>query len=692
MIPILLTIFLILSWIYLLFLALKIRRLNHKILKKENELSDFKLELTNKEIQLNQSVDKANNFADKLYLSYSQLSDLDSLLREINSAKDLKSILQSLAKYIKEKYEIPHYVLYTYDQKTSELVFYDSNFPEELSLRAKNEISSRRIPLNSATTTKYAHAYSWKRKRSFFISDLTKYKTTGIELENQISVNLKSLLIVPLFLRQNFIGTLDLLDYSGNLKLTEQEINQIKIIGDYIAGSIETGFLLDELQLKNQQIEKEKKSIELNQEKLESLNRLMRNLNSFNQIDDIVLEVLQYLKSFHRVELAFLLLVDEKHNCLQPLLTSKEVFNKGLQITHFFKNFKVELNSDSGSLFRTYSKRKPLYIRKALKANKLSNYDQKIVEAFDLDSIAQIPLVVRNKCIGIFCLTQLSKEMNWSKTDFIEICSFSEQVAGAIHNAYLLKDLELEREKSRKMLRNILPDELAAELMETGEVIPMEYESATILFTDFKNFTASAELLSPEALIFQLDTIFSQFDDIALRHTFEKLKTIGDSYMAAGGIPQGNFTHPVDACLFALEIRAFINRIRDQKLKKGLPFWEIRIGIHTGSIVAGVVGKTKFAYDVWGDTVNIASRMESSSTPGEINLSEKTYEKVKRFFVCEYRGKLEAKNKGQLDMYFLKRLKPEFSLDKEGVSPNETFLSLYKNLQIGAKIIYKYSA
>jgi transcriptional regulator with GAF, ATPase, and Fis domain len=473
--------------LYIQNLKKEIRNRDLILIEKEKSLFEFKNQLTNKEIQLNQSVEKANDFADKLYLSYSQLTDLDSLLREINASIDLKGILKILANYVKEKYKIPHYVLYTFDSNASELVFYDSNFPDELSDISKNEISSRKIPLNTATTTKYAHAYAWKRKRSFFIADLTKYKTSGVELANQNSVNLKSLLIVPLFLRQKFIGTLDLLDYSGNLHLSEQELNQIKIIGDYIAGSIETGFLMDELQSKNLRIVEEKNLMELNREKLESLNRLMRSLNSFNKIDDIVSEVLHYLKTYHRVELAFLLLVDDKHNCLRPLLTTKEIFNKGLLVNNFFKNFKVDLSFKSGSLFRTYTKKKPLYLRKAVKWTNISNYDQKIVEAFKLDSIAQIPLVVKNKCIGIICLTRLTSEMDWSKNEFIEICSFSEQVAGAIHNAYLMRDLELEREKSMKMLRNILPDELAAELMETGEVLPMEYESATILFTDFKN-------------------------------------------------------------------------------------------------------------------------------------------------------------------------------------------------------------
>ncbi|TGN18954.1 adenylate/guanylate cyclase domain-containing protein [Leptospira idonii] len=664
--------------------------------KKDKTIQDFvsQLEAKEKAMQDKENVMKnlqykSDEFSDKLYRSYSQLTDLDSLLREINSCRHLKDILVILAKYFKDKYQVPHYVLYTFRQETNELVFYDSNFPHNISEEKKEGIKSRQIPISSETVTKYAHAYAWKRKRSFFIEDLEKYQTSGVELENKNSVNLRSLLIVPLYLRQNFIGTLDLFDYSGNLKLNEQEINQIKIIGDYVAGSIETGFLLDELEDRNRKIQSEKNLLETNRQKLESLYRLVRKINSFSKIDDIISEVFQFLKSNHRVELGFILLVDEKRDGLVPFLPSKEIFNKGLLVTNFLKNFYVPLKQEAGSLYRTFVKKKPVFLKKIPSVDKLSTYDKKIIDAFDLESFAQIPLVVQNKTIGIICVTRLTGGISWNQDELIEINSFCEHVAGAIHNSNLLKDLEFQKEKTIRFLKNILPGELAEELMEKGEVVPMEYESATILFTDFKNFTSSAEALSPEDLIDQLDACFSQFDDIAVRHNFEKLKTIGDSYMAAGGLPQGNFTHPVDACLFAMEIKSFMKQIKTVKEMLGQTFWEIRVGIHTGSVVAGIVGKTKFAYDVWGDTVNVASRMESSSSPGEINLSEETYDKVKRFFQCEYRGKIPAKNKGEMGMYYLKRLRPEFSRDEEGLVPNESFLELYRNLKIGAKIIYR---
>lgn len=656
-------------------------------LKTENE--ELKTELKKKEDELFLTKIKSTEFSDKLFTSYSQLTDLDSLLRELNSFTDLKLILDSLANYFREKFKVPHYLLYVHNPEKECLQFYHSNFPKELSEERRQELRERDIPIQNSYVTTYAHAYAWKRKRSFFIEDLDNYNTKGVELENKNSANLRSLLIVPLFLRKKFIGSLDLFDYSGNLQLSTHQLNQIKIIGDYIAGSIESGYLLDALKKGNELIQKEKENIEINRSKLESLHKFNRKVNSYSNLEDIIREVFIYLKINHRVELGFLLLTETKTNQLIPFQLGAEIFNKGLLVSNFLRNVKIPILPSSGTLYRTYTKQKPIFLHKSKFWKNMSKIDIDIMNSFKLESFAQIPLVVQGNTIGIICVTRLTKGIDWSKEEFREINSFCEQVAGAIHNANLRRDLELEREKTRHFIKNILPGELAEELIETGEVIPMEYESVSILFTDFKNFTKSAESLSPEDLIEQLDGCFSQFDDISIRHKFEKLKTIGDAYMAAGGIPQGNFTHPVDACLFAMEIKSFMNQIKTVKQMLGENFWEIRIGIHTGPVVAGIVGKTKFAYDVWGDTVNIASRMESSSEAGEINLSGVTYEKVKRFFECEYRGKIKSKNKDEMGMYFLKRLRPEFSRDEDGLVPNQFFLDLYKNLQIGAKIIYR---
>ena len=215
----------------------------------------------------------------------------------------------------------------------------------------------------------------------------------------------------------------------------------------------------------------------------------------------------------------------------------------------------------------------------------------------------------------------------------------------------------LEREKNRSdhLLRNILPEETAKELKENGHVKAQKFESATVLFADFKDFTQVAEKLTPEELITTLDYYFSNFDKIMEKYDIEKIKTLGDSYMASSGIPFPSKDQAHRMILAALDIIEFVEETKKNTLQDGN--FDIRIGIHSGPIIAGVVGTKKFAYDIWGDTVNIASRMESNSLPGKINISENTYELVKDRFECKYRGKFEAKNRGILKMYFVKASK-----------------------------------
>ena len=239
---------------------------------------------------------------------------------------------------------------------------------------------------------------------------------------------------------------------------------------------------------------------------------------------------------------------------------------------------------------------------------------------------------------------------------------------------------EKEKNRSEKLLLNILPVEVAEELKDEGFVKPVLYENVTILFTDFEGFTKIAERMSPEELLKTLDASFTQFDKVIEKNKLEKLKTIGDSYMCAGGLPIKNKTHPIDACLAGLELKRMMTQIKELQDSLGLDFWELRIGIHCGPVIAGVIGEKKFAYDIWGDAVNTASRLESSGATGEINISKSVFNQVKNFFICEYRGKIPAKNKGDVDMYFLKRIIPEFSSDEFGIIPNEKFWELYRTL------------
>jgi class 3 adenylate cyclase len=212
--------------------------------------------------------------------------------------------------------------------------------------------------------------------------------------------------------------------------------------------------------------------------------------------------------------------------------------------------------------------------------------------------------------------------------------------------------IQVEKKKSDDLLLNILPEEIAQELKETGAAKAKLYENVTILFTDFVGFTQVAEQLTPEQLVNELHQCFKAFDEIVGRHGLEKIKTIGDAYMAVSGLPVSTSDHARRAAAAALEMQEFMKQ-RNQSRKDQTHSLRVRIGLHSGSVIAGIVGTKKFAFDIWGDAVNLASRMESSGEPGKTNISGATYALLHQHYTCTYRGKIEAKNKGQVDMYFL---------------------------------------
>ncbi len=209
--------------------------------------------------------------------------------------------------------------------------------------------------------------------------------------------------------------------------------------------------------------------------------------------------------------------------------------------------------------------------------------------------------------------------------------------------------IERERQKSDGLLLNILPAEVATELKESGYAQARYYNDVSVIFTDFVGFTRVAETMTPQQLVAELNRCFSEFDRIVSQYGIEKIKTIGDAYMAVAGLPTERQDHAAVAVAAAQD---FLRYIRESQ-KSSVSSFDIRIGIHSGPVVAGIVGQQKFAYDVWGDTVNIASRMESSGVPGAINISGTTYQYISSGVACSYRGKIDAKNKGQMDMYLV---------------------------------------
>ncbi|HTF30354.1 MAG TPA: adenylate/guanylate cyclase domain-containing protein [Flavitalea sp.] len=254
-------------------------------------------------------------------------------------------------------------------------------------------------------------------------------------------------------------------------------------------------------------------------------------------------------------------------------------------------------------------------------------------------------------------------------------------IAFIIYRNYLQKVkvnkiLDKQKDQIEQLLLNILPKEVASELQTSGKSIPRHFEEVSVLFTDFKGFTSIADKLSPQDVVEELNECFMAFDNIMEKYDLEKIKTIGDSYMCAGNMPSPDPDHAYKIIKAAMEIQRFVEQHNLSRELKGLEAWEIRIGVHTGPVVAGVVGKKKYAYDIWGSTVNIASRMESNGTPGRVNISAYTYEIIKHRFQCSHRGKIYAKNLGELDMYYIDHEKSVADPNVAVIDEKEMYLNM----------------
>ena len=283
---------------------------------------------------------------------------------------------------------------------------------------------------------------------------------------------------------------------------------------------------------------------------------------------------------------------------------------------------------------------------------KLGNYDEALC---NLESSLSIEKEIHNASIKEKVLNlEISNRVEQSKKEAeiyrlrnIELVALNEEITKQ------KAEVEKQRAKSDELLLNILPSEVAEELKEKGYTTAKAFDEVTILFSDIKGFTDIAEKMTAQELVKEINTYFSAFDGIIQKYGLEKIKTIGDAYIAAGGLPEKNSATAENVVEAAIAMQQTVEKLKQERLLFNKPFFELRIGIHTGAVVAGVVGIKKFQYDIWGDTVNLAARMEQSGVPGKINISQQTYEKVKDQFNCVHRGKIEAKNKGDVDMYFV---------------------------------------
>ena len=328
---------------------------------------------------------------------------------------------------------------------------------------------------------------------------------------------------------------------------------------------------------------------------------------------------------------------EEKGAC-QCLYDSYKAMGKSIEALMYLEN--IQLIDDSLNAEETSQKLQQMEFSQRVLADSLANAEEaRLIEEIHKDEVRK-KNKTRNALIGggLFLLL----------------------MAGGIYSRlrYTKKAkmiIEKEKDRSENLLLNILPADIAAELKEKGRADARDFEKVSILFTDFKGFTAASEKLSAQDLVAEINTCFEAFDGLMGKYGIEKIKTIGDAYMAAGGLPVPTDDSVKNTMLAAIEMQEFISQRKAKLDAEGKPGFEMRVGVHTGPVVAGIVGVKKFQYDIWGDTVNTASRMESSGEVGKVNISEATYELLKgdAQFVFESRGKIEAKGKGEMEMYFV---------------------------------------
>ncbi|TGL21194.1 GAF domain-containing protein [Leptospira bourretii] len=613
---------------------------------------------------------KADNALIQSEEAKKEIEAINHLTNLINTESELPKIISAIAEYVNQKYGILASWLFLLDENQEEIKSVHAETFVDASDEQRAFVNNLRIPLNESGGVAYL---VWKRKKSMILPQVKRF---GFEIDKQISEGVKatSFLHVPLVLKGETIGIIMFSNFIERLDLTKSQARSIEHLCAQVAGVIQRVHLL-------RQTEKQKKDIL-------ALNGFIKDINEKMDIHLIMKKIHNYVKTNFGIMYYSLLVADGEKKYLRFIEMEIPEYVTEFQKKRIYE-MRVPLKGAAGGHQMTLRKKKPIYMSKDLeKIERLLSEDEKwVIDVCKITSFLFIPMILNGEVVGLLDLSNSDKSMDLTDEDISKLSILGEQLAGIIYGSALFQELEIsrniaeeERRKNEKLLLNILPVDIAQELKEKGATEPILYENVSVMFTDFKGFTQIAEVLSPQELIRDLDACFVQFDKITERYKLEKLKTIGDSYMCAGGIPKRNQTHAIDSVLAALEIQAFMNLMKQIKEDQGLPFWELRLGIHSGPLVAGVIGEKKFAYDVWGDTVNTASRMESSGTPGKINVSGETYDMIKDVFECEYRGKINAKNKGEVEMFYVLGLKTEFSLSEDKRTPNENFWKYYETL------------
>jgi adenylate cyclase len=363
-----------------------------------------------------------------------------------------------------------------------------------------------------------------------------------------------------------------------------------------------------------------------------------------------------------RASLGFILLLNEESRIFEPVAS----IPAGAAITSV---------AGEGLIGAIAGRGNPEVVNDVCSDPRLSGDDPK------LSSIICVPLKLKDQIRGILAIGS-EESVAYTAGDLKLVTTLALQTATAIENTILyektleaakaealqqtLVEVEEQKRKAEAMLLNILPMSVARELQQDGVVQPMYFEDVTVCFTDFVGFSRSTAIMAAEEVVRELNNYFTEFDRIVERYGVEKLKTIGDSYMFVSGLPQRRPANPIDAVLAALEM---VETVRNMGSSESGVSWKVRVGLHTGPVIAGVVGIRKFAFDIWGETVNLASRMQSCGEPNRVNISERTCARVKDFLMVEPRGRIRTKDGHDIEMYFVNGVPEGLLMDRSGCPP-----------------------
>jgi len=654
--------------------------------KVKQQLIDFKASFHQK------IIDKSYYLAtymEKLEIQTLEIEKLNELIVQLLEDSNIDTVLDLIFEHIITYYKADIAFLYFIDPQTNEFYAYrgmTKNIPEEI----HKFLKETKMPISKEAGLSYL---AYKRKKIIYKENTkTKYKKYDEKRDMKLPEEVLSALYIPIMIKNEFQGIFFLSSFNHSMNLNKEKLKYISMFANQVSSAIQKDKILKKIQNEKKKLEEERERSEklriqsenINRQ-LEAINLLTKSINENLELKVIMEKIMNFVGEYFGITYYSLFIVNPKKTKVK-MLEAKFPEDIDSKIKKKIMDIAIPIEHE-GTHALIYKTQKMIYF-KNLDVEYTCAEEKEALSYLNIASMVGIPLKVKGEIIGILSFFSSSK-MKLSKTQLRTLANLGEHIAGVIHNSRLYQEINSERDKSEKLLLSILPPKIALELKNTGKVVPEIYESASILFTDFVGFTKIAEKLLPKQLLIELDGFFTFFDFICEKYNLEKLKTIGDSYMCAGGLPTRNYSHPIDICLAALEFRDFALRMQEVAAvskEENFIIWELRIGIHTGSVIGGVIGTTKFAYDVWGDTVNIASRVESSGMPNRINVSGSTYELVKDLFTFEYRGKVSAKNKGSIDMYFLNGIRPEFSKSGEGIIPNQEFWDYYREV-VNRKIL-----